>query len=163
MSKAKYTKVSLDLKAQSRMKSISPFSKVLIIILLMIFSLSVYLYFRYFHGFYDTIVIEDLNKSKRYLTKKPSHGMYYNFRWIKIEGELHGETSLNIIGIDTNKLYPKYGIDRDTLVINLKKQGEFDTLIMQDYYSPAQFEFHNIPKLNAKGNLKVKVHLGNFF
>jgi hypothetical protein len=145
------------------MKNISPFNKVLIVFLSIVLSASVYLYFRYFHGFYETIVIEDLSKSENYLTKKPSRNMYYNFRWIKIEGELYGETTLSVIGIDTNKLYPKYGIDRDTLAINLKKQGKFDTLIKQDYYSAAQFQFQNIPKSTTKGKLKAKIHVGNFF
>ncbi len=142
------------------MIKIYPITKILIAVM----CLAVYcFYYKYFRGFYDTIVIEDLSKSENYLTKKPSRNMYYNFRWIKIEGELYGETTLSVIGIDTNKLYPKYGIDRDTLAINLKKQGKFDTLIKQDYYSAAQFQFQNIPKSTTKGKLKAKIHVGNFF
>lgn len=123
-----------------------------------------YFYYNYFRGYYDTLAIEDLSKNESYLAEKPSDKMRYSFRWIKIEGELYGETKLKIIDSWINPQHTEHGFFRDTLVLNFKKQGAFDTLIVNNYCDFAiQSEFQNIPKLNTKGNLKVKVHLGGFF
>jgi hypothetical protein len=56
-----------------------------------------YFYYNYLRGYYDTIEIEDLSKKESYLAEEPSDKISYNFRWIKIEGELYGETKLKSI------------------------------------------------------------------
>ena len=107
--------------------------------------------------------MDDLSKDKKYEANEPSYDNSYNFRWIKIKGELYGETTLQITGSWINKNYPQNGFYRDTLTLKLKQQGVFDTLIRNDYYDyPALFIFHNIPQINTKGHLKVQIHLGEF-
>jgi hypothetical protein len=132
-------------------------------ILLIVMSLGgLYFYYKYIRGFYDTVIIEDLSKNESYVADEPSHDMYYNFMWIKIEGELYGETDLVIKNFCRNVEHPGYPDYRDSVVYHFNKQGKLDTLIHNDWYCASQFTFHNIPKPKAKGYLKAKIHLGGF-
>lgn len=120
-------------------------------------------YYKYFRGYYDNIVIDDLSKNDSYVAEEPSYDMYYNFMWIKIEGELYGETDIVAKRYCRNVKHPTYPDFRDSVVYHFKKQGKIDTLIHQDCYCAVQFTFHNIPKPNVKGKLKIKVHVGEYF
>jgi hypothetical protein len=131
------------------MNTIHPIYKILIAVICLA---GYYVYYNYIRGYYDTVTIENLSKNESYLADEPSDKMRYSFRWIKIEGELYGETTLKIIDSWTNKSYPKHGKFRDTLILNFKKQGVLDTLIVNKYCDYAiQSELQNIPKPNTKG------------
>lgn len=143
------------------MKKIHPINRIFIAVICLG---GYYFYYNYLRGYYDTVTIEDLSKNESYLADEPSDKMHYSFRWIKIEGELYGETKLKIVDSWTNNSHLEHGKYRDTLILNFKKQGVFDTLIVNNYCDFAiQSEFQNIPKPNTKGNLKIKIHLGGFF
>ena len=143
------------------MKKIHPIYKILIAVICLG---SYYFYYNYLRGYYNTVTIDDLSKNESFLADEPSDKMRYNFRWIKIKGELYGETKLKIIDSWINNSHLEHGKYRDTLILNFKKQGVFDTLIVNNYCDFAiQSEFQNIPKPNTKGKLQVKVHLGGFF
>ena len=141
------------------MMKIYPIPKILIAVTCLA---GYYFYYNYLRGYYDTIVIYDLSKNYSYVADEPPHKMDYNFMWIKIEGELYGETDLVLKRFCRNVKHPTYPDFRDSVVYHFTKQGRFDTLIHQDCYCAVQFTFHNVPKPKAKGNLKARIHLGGF-
>ena len=140
-------------------KKIHPIYKILVAV---IFVASYYFYYNYIRGFYDTVTIDDLSKNESYFAEEPSRSMSYNFMWIKIEGELYGETDLVLKSFCRNVEHPDYPDFRDSVVYHFTKQGKFETLIHQDCYCAVQFTFQNIPKPNTKGKLKAQIHLGEF-
>ncbi len=142
------------------MIKIYPITKILIAVMCLA---GYYFYYKYFRGYYDTIVIDDLSKNESYVADEPSHNMYYNFMWIKMQGELYGKTDIVVKRYCRNVEHPTYPDFRDSVVYHFDKEGEIDTLVKEDCYCAVQFTFHNIPKPNTKGNLKVKVHVGEYF
>lgn len=140
---------------------IHPIPKILIAVMCLA---SYYFYYNYFRGYYDTIEIDDLSKNDSYVADEPSHEMDYNFLWIKIEGKLDGKTDLVLKKFCRNVKHPTYPDFRDSSVVyHFSKQGKIDTLVREDCYCGVQFTFHNVPKPSAKGNLKIRIHVGEYF
>jgi hypothetical protein len=121
-----------------------------------------YYYYKHFRGYYDTVEIDDLSQNASYVAAEPSYEMDYNFMWIKMEGLLYGETDLVVKRFCKNVEHPGYPDFRDSVIYHFQKQGRIDTLIRQDCYCAVQLTFHNIPKPKTEGNLKVKIHIGEF-
>ena len=145
------------------MKKIHPIYKILFLPLFVVWLVSYGLYYKYFRGYYDTIIIDDLSKNHSYVADEPSHEMDYNFMWIKIEGELDGKTDLVLNRFCRNVEHPTYPDFRDSVIYHFSKQGKIDTLVREDCYCGVQFTFHNIPKPTTKGDLKIRIHVGQFF
>ncbi len=145
------------------MKKIRPIYKILILPLFVVWLVGYCFYYNYFRGYYNTIEIDDLSKNDSYVADEPSHEMDYNFMWIKIEGELYGKTDLVLKRFCRNVEHPTYPDFRDSVVYHFSKQGKIDTLVREDCYCGVQFTFHNVPQPSTKGNLKIKVHVGEYF